>query len=68
MLTFALAGDLQMSYRILSWSIDHFYKGDGEFSYQKGRLWDKNFTLLHWCNGWLARGLSTYLLMAAKDT
>ncbi|MEI6152998.1 MAG: hypothetical protein WCQ90_02815 [Deltaproteobacteria bacterium] len=67
-LTFALAGDLQMSYRILSWSIDHFYKGDGEFSYQKGRLWDKNFTLLHWCNGWLARGLSTYLLMAAKDT
>lgn len=66
-LTFSLAGEPETARRILSWAICHFYKGNGDFAYQKGRYWDKNFTLLHWCNGWMARGLSTFLAMTVKD-
>jgi uncharacterized protein YyaL (SSP411 family) len=66
-LTFSLVGEPEMARRILSWAIQYFYKGDGDFAYQKGRFWDKDFTLLHWCNGWMARGLSTFLITVGKD-
>lgn len=66
-LTFSLAGDPETARRILSWAVRHFYRGGGDFAYQKGRFWDKNFTLLHWCNGWMARGLSAFLVATKKD-
>lgn len=66
-LTFSLVGELETARRVLSWAIGHLYKGDGDFAYQKGRFWDKDFTLLHWCNGWMARGLSAFLIAAGKD-
>ena len=62
-LTFSLSGDIEMAHLIASWAIKHFYKGNGDFAYQKGRYFDKKFTLLHWNNGWMVRGLSTYLLL-----
>ena len=61
-LTFSLAGDLTMASRIASWALIHFYKGDGDFSYQRNRFFIKRFTLLHWCNGWMARGLAALML------
>jgi hypothetical protein len=66
-LTFSLSGDLEMAHRVASWAISNFYKGNGDFTYQKCRFWDKNFTLLHWGNGWMARGLSTFVLKAQKQ-
>ena len=66
-LTFSLSGNLEMAHRVASWAINNFYKGNGDFTYQKGRFWDKNFTLQHWCNGWMVRGLSTFLLKAQKQ-
>jgi uncharacterized protein YyaL (SSP411 family) len=66
-LTFSLSGDLEMAHRVALWAINNFYKGNGDFIYQKGRFWDKKFTLLHWCNGWMVRGLSTFLLKAKKE-
>jgi hypothetical protein len=61
-LTFALAGELDTASRIASWGLTHFYKGDGSFAYQRGRVIKKRFTLAHWCNGWMARGLAALLL------
>ncbi len=60
-LTFALAGDRETSLRVATWGVDHFYKGDGDFEYQRGRYINRRFTLLHWCNGWMARGLAALL-------
>ena len=66
MLTFAKARDQEMALRIASWGLQNFYKGEGEFAYQKGRFINKRFTLLHWCNGWMARGLAVLLSLLRK--
>ena len=60
-LTFSLAGDPAMALRIARWALDHFYKGHGEFSYQIGRFVKKRFSLLHWCDGWMSRGLAALI-------
>jgi hypothetical protein len=65
-LTFASAGNREKALRIASWGIENFYKGDGEFAYQKGRFLSKRFTLLHWCNGWMARGLGVLLSLLRR--
>jgi hypothetical protein len=57
-LTFAGAGKLKKASDIALWGIRHFYKGNGDFAYQEDRLFNKHFTLAHWCNGWMARGLA----------
>jgi hypothetical protein len=66
-LTFALAGDVEMAIRIGTWGVQHFYRGDGVFAYQRGRWINKRFSLMHWCNGWMARGLAA-LLHAARGS
>ena len=66
-LTFALAGDHETATRIAKWGIQHFYKDDGAFAYQEGRFFSKRFTLFHWCNGWMARGLAA-LLRAERES
>jgi len=65
-LTFAAAGELEKASRIAAWGIGHFYEGSGDFSYQRGRCVNKRFTLLHWCNGWMARGLAALRLLLEK--
>jgi len=65
-LSFALAGDLETAERIATWGIEHFYKGDGAFAYQQGRFVNKRFTLFHWCNGWMVRGLAALLHAAHR--
>ena len=65
-LTFALAGDLDTATRIATWALVHFYEAGGMFTYQRGRLVNKRFTLLHWCNGWMVRGLAA-LLRAGQE-
>jgi hypothetical protein len=65
-LTFANAGDRGKALCIASWGIRNFYKGDGDFAYQKGRFLSKRFTLLHWCNGWMARGLAVFLSLVRR--
>jgi hypothetical protein len=44
--------------RIAEWSLTHMYHPDGRFYYQRTRWLTKRFTLLRWCNGWMARGLA----------
>lgn len=65
-LTFVGARDAEKALRITSWGIQNFYKGNGEFAYQKGRFLNKRFTLFHWCNGWMARGLGVLLSLLGR--
>ena len=67
-LTFALAGDLDTASRIAQWGLTRLYKGEGQFAYQRGRFVGKRFTLLHWCNGWMARGLAVLLRAGRRDS
>ncbi len=60
-ITFALAGDLEWATRIADWTIHTLYKGDGNFAYQRARFYTKRFTLMRWCNAWMARALSVLL-------
>ena len=60
-ITFALAGDFEFAARIADWAIRNLYKGDGNFAYQKLRWYTKRFTLMRWCNAWMARALAVLL-------
>lgn len=46
-----------MAERIAKWAIKHMYHSQGRFYYQKTRWVTKRFTLLRWCNAWMARAL-----------
>lgn len=48
--------------RVAGWAIDRMYHPDGRFFYQERRHYRRRFTLLRWCNGWMARALSRLLL------
>jgi hypothetical protein len=47
-----------LSVRIANWSIKNMYNGEGRFYYQKNKWFKKRFTLLRWCNAWMALALS----------
>ena len=47
---------------IAHWAIENMYHPDGRFFYQKNRYFTKRFTLLRWCNGWMARALSELVM------
>ena len=43
---------------IARWALDTMHHPEGRFYYQEGRFWKKRFTLLRWCNAWMARALA----------
>jgi hypothetical protein len=54
---------LRIADRIADWAIDNmFNKKYGFFYYQKGRYVTKRFTLMRWCNAWMAKAMSDLLL------
>jgi hypothetical protein len=57
--TFSEAGDTEFARRILEWTCDNLYAGDGQFYYQKRRFYTKRFTLMRWCQAWMAFALAT---------
>ena len=63
---FTEAGDLDFARRIAEWTLDSLYAGNGRFYYRKQRFYTKRFTLMRWCQAWMAYALSTYL--TATDT
>lgn len=47
---------------ILNWTMANLYNPqNGSFWYQKTHFFTKKFTLLRWCNAWMARALAEYL-------
>ena len=47
---------------IANWAIENMYDRNGRFYYQETRYYKKKFTLLRWCNAWMARSISRLML------
>ena len=62
-LTFTKAAKYKVEYsgqaeKIANWAIDNLYKAEKkEFIYRKGRFYYWNYSLMRWCNAWMARAL-----------
>jgi rhamnogalacturonyl hydrolase YesR len=52
--------------RVTKWALENMQAPEGCFHYQKGRFWTKKYTLMRWCNAWMAYGLSSLLLAQHK--
>ncbi|MFW6017594.1 MAG: antibiotic ABC transporter permease [Halapricum sp.] len=59
-LVFTYAGDLRFAGRIVDWTLEHLYAGDGRFYVQKRRFYTKRITLMRWCQAWMAYALAVY--------
>jgi uncharacterized protein YyaL (SSP411 family) len=61
--SFSKAAKLKKEYaevadRTADWAIMNLYRErTGDFRYRKGRFFNYDFSLMHWCNGWMARAL-----------
>lgn len=60
-ITFSRSGDIEFAKQILDWSLGALYAGNGEFHYRKQRYYTKKFTLMRWCQAWMAYALSIYV-------
>lgn len=58
--TFIAAGDRRSAARVLEWTLDHLYSGEGRFYYQQRRWYIKRFTLMRWCQAWMAYALGSF--------
>ncbi len=57
----------QLADKIARWVMDNMYHPDGRFFYQQRRYSTHRFTLLRWCNGWMARALASLLVETGTD-
>jgi hypothetical protein len=64
---FSAAGDTAFASRIIDWTLSELYAGDGRFRYQKRRLYTKRFTLMRWCQAWMAFALGEYLRARRRE-
>ncbi|SFG74098.1 hypothetical protein SAMN04488063_2847 [Halopelagius inordinatus] len=58
---FSKSGHTAFARRIIDWTLANLYGGQGQFYYQKRRLYTKQYTLMRGCQGWMAYALSEYL-------
>jgi rhamnogalacturonyl hydrolase YesR len=66
-ITFAKASQhradfLRRAEAVLAWTQKNLYRPEtGDYMYRKGRFIRWNYSLMHWCNGWMARALGEML-------
>ena len=71
-ITFTKAGlDMDKKYldhaaKVAEWTINNLQADEGYFYYQRGRFMTKKYTLMRWCNSWMAFALSSLLLARKK--
>ncbi len=58
---FSTVGDGEFARRILGWTLDNLYDGNGAFYHEKGRFFTKRITYMRWCQAWMAWALTIYL-------
>jgi rhamnogalacturonyl hydrolase YesR len=55
---------LSQAFKIAAWAIEHFYREDTrDFIYREGRWFKWNYSLMRWCNAWMARALAELILV-----
>jgi len=64
-LTFTYAGDHELARRIFDWTHGELYAGDGRFRFRKGRFLSKRYTLMRWCQAWMAYAMAEHLRVTA---
>ena len=52
--------------QVADWTLPRFQAPDGWFRYQQGRWIMKRYTLMRWCNAWMAFGLASLCLAEKK--
>lgn len=52
--------------RIMDWTLANLYDRRGFFYYQRTRSMTKRFCLMRWCNGWMTKAMSSFLLAAER--
>lgn len=57
----------QQAVKTAHWTIDRMQKKSGDFRYQIGKYKTRHFTLMRWCNAWMARGMASFLARTCKD-
>lgn len=66
-ITFAKAAKLKKEYRevamrIADWSLSNLFRPElHDFRYRRGKYLDYNYSLMHWCNGWMTRALGEFI-------
>lgn len=56
---------LKNAQQTANWAVNTLWNPDGCFYYQKGKTLTKKYTLMRWCNAWMALALSS-LIRAEK--
>ncbi|MBI4230543.1 MAG: hypothetical protein HY608_06880, partial [Planctomycetes bacterium] len=73
-LTFSRAASIEARHlataqRLARWAVDHlFLPEEGRFLYQRGRFLDRRFTLMRWCQAWMARALAALAEASRNET
>lgn len=57
----------KLAENIAIWTLTSMYDPVGRFYYQQNHSRTKRFTLLRWCNAWMAKALSTLNLLLLKS-
>lgn len=53
---------LSQSEKIADWAIDNLYREQThDFAYRQGRFIKWNYSLMRWCNAWMARALAEFV-------
>lgn len=53
--------------KIIEWTIQNLYDISNEtFIYRKSRFFKWDYTLMRWCNAWMTRAISGYLIRSVK--
>ncbi|MBU2548668.1 MAG: hypothetical protein KKB20_09680 [Proteobacteria bacterium] len=47
--------------RTATWALNHLQAPEGYFYYQRGRHFTRRYTLMRWCNAWMALALASLL-------
>jgi hypothetical protein len=63
-ITFSRAARLDVTFadtakKVADWALAHLYRPrTRDFAYRKGRFMTWNYSLMRWCNAWMARALA----------
>lgn len=53
---------------ILSWTFENLYNSsENEFIYRKSRFYKWNYSLMRWCNAWMARALGEFIFVNSQE-